>query len=74
VGLKIPNKVNFAKGLDTRSNGGLIVAAPSRHSSGNRYEWLEEHSPFDIESADAPKWLLDLMMGIGDKVSQPCSL
>lgn len=72
TGLKIPNKVNFAKGLDTRSNGGLIVAAPSTHASWNRYKWLEGHSPFDIELTDAPKWLLDLMMGGGDKARE-CS-
>lgn len=66
-GLKIPNKVNFAEGLDTRSNGGLIVATPSIHVSGNRYRWKEGYSPFDIEPVDAPKWLLDLMLGDCDK-------
>lgn len=70
VGVKIPNKVSFAKGLDTRSNGGLIVAAPSIHASGNRYKWLEGHSPFDIEPVEAPKWLLDLMMCGGDKARE----
>jgi hypothetical protein len=39
-GRNIPNKVKFAPGLDTRSTGGLIVASPSAHISGNRYHWL----------------------------------
>ena len=60
-GLKISNKVSFDNGLDIRSNGGLIVVTPSVHASGNRYRWLDGHSPFDIEPADVPKWLLDLM-------------
>ena len=60
-GRNIPNKVKFAPGLDTRSTGGLIVATPSVHTSGNRYQWLAEHSPFDIIPAEAPEWLLKLM-------------
>ena len=63
TGIKVPNKVNFAQGLDTRSDGGMIVAAPSIHSSGNQYMWLEGHSPFDIEPAEAPAWLINLMVG-----------
>jgi putative DNA primase/helicase len=41
----------------------LIVVAPSIHSSGNQYMWLEGHSPFDIEPAEAPVWLINLMTG-----------
>ena len=39
-GRSIPNKTKFVPGLDTRSNGGLIVVSPSVHISGNRYEWI----------------------------------
>ena len=60
-GRNIPNKVKFAPGLDTRSNGGLIVATPSVHISGNRYQWVEGYSPFDITLVEAPGWLLKLM-------------
>lgn len=60
-GRNIPNKVKFAPGLDTRSTGGLIVAMPSAHISGNRYQWLGGHSPFDITLTEAPEWLLKLM-------------
>lgn len=59
--LHIPNKVSFKQGLDTRSDGGLIVATPSLHVSGNTYSWLEGYSPFDREPAGAPAWLLELM-------------
>ncbi|WP_235827720.1 bifunctional DNA primase/polymerase [Acetivibrio saccincola] len=60
-GRSIPNKTKFAPGLDTRSTGGLIVVAPSIHVSGNRYEWIKDHSPFDRTPAEAPEWLLKLM-------------
>ena len=35
-----PNKVSFRKGLDLRAEGGFIVAPPSLHVIGNRYEWM----------------------------------
>ena len=60
-GVHIPNKVSFKQGLDTRSNGGLIVATPSLHVSGNTYSWLEGYSPFDSELAEVPEWLLEVI-------------
>lgn len=44
-GLKIPNKVKLADGLDIRGDGGYIVAPPSLHISGQRYRWLEGTTP-----------------------------
>jgi hypothetical protein len=41
-GVQIQNKVNIAPGLDVRGDGGYIIAPPSRHASGNRYEWIAE--------------------------------
>ncbi len=61
-GLKVPNIAGFEKGLDTRSNGGLIVAPPSRHESGGSYKWADGLSPFNREPAEAPAWLVKLMM------------
>lgn len=60
-GIKIPNKTKFAKGLDTRSNGGLIVVSPSLHISGKRYKWMEGLNPANMKLADAPEWLLEEM-------------
>jgi hypothetical protein len=45
-------------GLDIRGDGGQVVASPSRHESGNLYQWITKN-----EIADAPKWLLDLIRG-----------
>jgi hypothetical protein len=41
-------------GVDVRANGGYVVAAPSVHASGSRYQWLNEESPL----ADPPYKLL----------------
>lgn len=46
-------------GLDTRGDGGLVVAPPSPHKSGNEYTW--ENSPEDTELAEVPAWLLELL-------------
>jgi putative DNA primase/helicase len=45
-------------GLDVRTTGGAIAAPPSRKASG-AYAWIDD--PVDVELADAPAWLLDLI-------------
>jgi hypothetical protein len=48
-------------GLDIRGEGGQVLAHPSLHPNGKRYEWEDGHSPFDRRPADAPQWLLTLL-------------
>lgn len=58
-GLLIPSRARFLPGLDTRGEGGYVLAPPSLHQSGNRYEWIV---PFETTLAEAPTWLLDLIL------------
>jgi DNA-binding transcriptional ArsR family regulator len=37
----LPNRAGLLPSLDTRGDGGYIVAPPSLHQSGNRYRWIE---------------------------------
>ncbi len=40
-------------GVDVRADGGYVVAPPSLHVSGGRYEWLDD----TVAIAHAPEWL-----------------
>lgn len=50
-------------GLDVRANGGQIVVSPSIHpDTGREYVW-QDFEPGEIEVAEAPPWLLNLIKG-----------
>lgn len=46
-------------GLDVRGNGGYVVAPPSIHPNGNRYEWVV--LPSQTPLAEMPEWLIELL-------------
>jgi hypothetical protein len=63
AGVVIGNSAStvLGAGLDTRGEGGLIIAPPSRHICGGVYEWIVFQGPEDIELPDAPAWLIALL-------------
>lgn len=64
-------KKEVSKGIDVRGVGGFIMAPPSpHHAPGTRYEWAEGRSPWDIEIADAPEWLIEWAQTIAGKGTQ----
>ena len=48
-------------GLDIRGDGGQIVVAPTVHPNGTPYAWREGRAPWEIDVAEAPRWLVDLL-------------
>lgn len=50
---RLPGIDGDLAGIDLRCNGGYIVAPPSIHMSGERYEWLDLNAAL----ATAPRWL-----------------
>jgi hypothetical protein len=44
-------------GIDTRGQGGYILAAPSMHPSGRRYAWRDD----SLAPAPCPPWLVELL-------------
>jgi putative DNA primase/helicase len=39
--------------------GQQTVVPPSIHHTGRTYDWIQGHSPWDIDCAMAPQWLID---------------
>lgn len=53
------SRTNFLPGIDIKTGrSAFVVASPSLHSSGRRYEWLIGHSPGSCPLPAAPAWLL----------------
>jgi RecA-family ATPase len=68
--------IGFPK-IDVKGEGGYVVAAPSKHRSGNRYKWEPGHAPGEVEIATAPEWLLELIQEAGktpDGTKEPFDL
>lgn len=43
------------------ADGQQTVMPPSIHHEGSTYQWLEGRSPWDIDCAPAPKWIMELI-------------
>lgn len=54
-GIKNNNNGKLGQGLDFKTTGGFVIAPPSQHLSGNRYEWLDAKTP----PATAPDWMIE---------------
>lgn len=50
---RLPGFDGELPGIDLRGNGGYVVAPPSMHRSGHRYEWLDSTAPL----VPQPAWL-----------------
>ncbi len=62
-GRPVASRKHVLPSLDVRGDGGFIVAHPSMHRLGRRYEWDIDAHPEDVAVADAPAWVLDLACG-----------
>jgi predicted P-loop ATPase len=60
-------------GVDVKADGGYVVAPPSLHASGDRYEWRVEANPGDVELAPCPAWLLKRMQSRKPRGQRPDS-
>jgi len=56
---ELRGRIGMRPGIDVMAEDQRIIAPPSRHKSGNRYEWI--NSPLNWEIAEIPTWLLRIM-------------
>ena len=57
------NSNRLGPGIDVKATGGQIVAPPSIHpDTGETYGWKVGHRPHDIELAELPMWLIELLV------------
>lgn len=59
---RITTGTSIAPGIDFRGNGGYVIAPPSVHPSGKRYEWEVSHHPRETPLADLPEWLHAILL------------
>ncbi len=57
-GETITSRNGFRNGVDVKAEGGYVIAPPSTHKSGRKYEWAQERGPNEIEIAELPdSWI-----------------
>ncbi len=56
--MTVGNRAGLADGIDIRGDNGYVVAPPSLHASGSRYQWT---IPPDVPLAEPPPWLLEML-------------
>ena len=70
---EVRNRAGVLEGIDVRGDGGYIIAPPSIHESGRRYEWEASREYLDAP-ASLPEDLYLLMVqrgGSGQKFEMP---
>ena len=48
----VPSKIGWLEDVDIRANGGYIVAPPSIHPNGTKYEWEQDPAEYDLITTD----------------------
>jgi putative DNA primase/helicase len=56
---ELRSRTHAFPGIDIRAEGGYVVAPPSRHAAGRRYQWVCA----DVEPAEMPAWLVARLSG-----------
>ncbi|MDR0220425.1 MAG: bifunctional DNA primase/polymerase, partial [Lachnospiraceae bacterium] len=70
VARPLPNRTKVLPGLDLRTSAGFIILPPSNHASGGVYSWLKGHNPAEVQMAEMPAALYDLLADKGEAAEE----
>ena len=48
----VPSKIGWLEDVDIRADGGYVVAPPSIHPNGTRYEWEQDPEEYELITSD----------------------
>ena len=68
IGIKCGNN-KLGEGIDIKSDGGYVVAPPSVHASGGLYQWRSGCGPEDVELAELPYSIIQMLTGSFNKLA-----
>lgn len=67
-GIEIRNSASkLGKFIDVRGEGGYVIAPPSVHISGSRYEWLNADEAISLEMLEMPQQWIDVLHAPAEK-------
>ncbi|MGX9144997.1 bifunctional DNA primase/polymerase [Mesorhizobium sp. 128a] len=67
----VRNRGGLGVALDCRGDGGYVIGPGSVMADGRRYEWVDYDGDGLPEFADAPQWLLDMVLPKSFEASSP---
>jgi len=59
----------LAEGIDIRADGGYVIAPPSVHPNGGRYEWAMSYEPTKRALAPLPAGIAERLRGAGPQIN-----
>jgi hypothetical protein len=57
---KLSSKIKILPNIDVKASGGYVVAPPSIHPSGKKYQWESLHKITDLPLSRVPQFIQDL--------------
>ena len=73
LGVDLTSSV-LAPGVELKAGGGMVVAPPSLHESGQRYVWRPGGHPDELQPSRLPEWVADLAAGRTRHAARPVTV